>query len=68
MRQRASGFYSCAPSLPQHVSANGCHLQGVVGVLEATQVMSVLWGYMDYDPSSVASCGIPRQLATLDGS
>jgi hypothetical protein len=26
----------------------------VVGALEATQAMSVLWAYTDYDPSSVA--------------
>jgi hypothetical protein len=55
MRQGFSGFYSCIPSSPQHVSANGCHLQGVVGSLEATQAVSVLWAYTDYGPSSVAS-------------
>jgi hypothetical protein len=27
------------------------HLQGVVGALEATQTVFVLWGYTDYDPS-----------------
>jgi hypothetical protein len=31
-----------------------CHLLGVVGALEATQAMTVLWAYTDYDPSSVA--------------
>jgi hypothetical protein len=35
----------------QHISASGCHLQGVVGALEATQVISVLWMYVDYDSS-----------------
>jgi hypothetical protein len=39
----------------QHVSASGCYLQGVVSALEATQAVSVLWEYTDYDPSSVAS-------------
>jgi hypothetical protein len=58
MRQGASGFYSCIPSLPQHVSANGYHLQGIVGALEATQVVSVLWACTDDDPSSMASCGM----------
>jgi hypothetical protein len=33
---------------PQHVSGNYCHLQGVVGILEATQAISVLWVCMDY--------------------
>jgi hypothetical protein len=31
-------------------------LQGAAGVLVVTPVLSVLWAYMDYDPSSVASC------------
>jgi hypothetical protein len=44
MCQGASGFY-CIPSLPQHISANGWHLPGVIGALEATQVVSVLWAY-----------------------
>jgi hypothetical protein len=43
--------------------ANGCHFQGVVGALEATQVVSTLLVYVDYDPSSMASRG---QLATLE--
>jgi hypothetical protein len=30
--------------------------RGVVGALEATQVIAILWAYTDYDPSSVASC------------
>jgi hypothetical protein len=47
MRQGASWIYYCIPDLPQHVSACGYHLQGVVGALEATQVMSVLWAYTD---------------------
>jgi hypothetical protein len=55
IRQGTSGFYSCIPSLPQHVSTNVCHLQGVVGALEAAQAASVLWVYTEYDPSSVAS-------------
>jgi hypothetical protein len=49
-------FISAFQIVPRHVSANRCHLQGVVGALEATQVMSVLWAYMDYDSSCVASC------------
>jgi hypothetical protein len=40
-----------------HVSTRGCHLQGVVGTLEATQAVSVLWAYTGYGLSSVASCG-----------
>jgi hypothetical protein len=32
--------------------------RGVIGVLEATKVISILWAYMDYDPSSVASCHV----------
>jgi hypothetical protein len=51
---------------PTHVSANGCHLQGVVGALEATQAVSVLWAYTNL--SSVASCCRIPQLATLDRS
>jgi hypothetical protein len=30
----------------------------VVGALEATQALSVLWVYADYDPSRVASCRV----------
>jgi hypothetical protein len=58
MRQGDSGFYYCIQSLPQHVSANVCYLQGVIGVLEDTQAVSVFWAITDYDPSNVA---------TLDG-
>jgi hypothetical protein len=58
MRQGTSWIYYCIPDLPQHVSASGCHLQRVVGALEAIQAMSVLWAYTDYGPSSVASCGM----------
>jgi hypothetical protein len=31
--------------------ANGCHLQGVVGAIEATQAVSVLWAYTVFDLS-----------------
>jgi hypothetical protein len=58
MRQGTSWIYPYIPDLSQHVSASGSHLQRVVGALETTQVISVLWAYTDYDPSSVASCGI----------
>jgi hypothetical protein len=58
MRQGTSWIYLCIPDLPQHVSASGCHLQGVVGALGATQVISVLWAYTDYDPSTVATCRV----------
>jgi hypothetical protein len=51
-----AGFINVLHFLPRHVSAIGCHLHGVVGDLEATQVMSVLWECTNYDPSSVASC------------
>jgi hypothetical protein len=54
MRQGTSGFYSCTSSLPQHVSTNDCHLQGIVSALEATQVISVLRAYTDYDPDTPA--------------
>jgi hypothetical protein len=33
LRQGTSWIYSCIPDLPPNVSANGCHLQGVVGAL-----------------------------------
>jgi hypothetical protein len=36
MRQATSWIYYCIPGLPQHVSASGCHLQGVVGVSKGT--------------------------------
>jgi hypothetical protein len=42
-----------------------CFGKGVVGALEATQVMSVLWAYADYEYTVGY---IPRQLATMDGS
>jgi hypothetical protein len=58
-------FINVFQILPQHVSTSGCHLQGVIGALEASLAMSTSWVYMDYGPSSVASC--PRQLVTLDG-
>jgi hypothetical protein len=61
MCQGAIGFYECIPGLPQHVSAKGCHLHGFVGAVEATQVVSVLWAYMDYNLSSVASCREPPE-------
>jgi hypothetical protein len=32
-------FINAFQILPQHVSANGCHLQGIVGALQATQAM-----------------------------
>jgi hypothetical protein len=37
----------------QHVIAI---FKGVIVTLEATQAISVLWMYMDYDSSSVVSC------------
>jgi hypothetical protein len=49
-------FINVLQILPRHVSASGCHLQGVLGALEANQAMSVLWAYTYYGPSSVASC------------
>jgi hypothetical protein len=42
MRQGIIWIYECILDLPQHVSASGCHLQGVVGALGATQVIYVL--------------------------
>jgi hypothetical protein len=56
MRQGTSGFCNAFQVLPQHVSASGCHLQGVVGALEANQAVSVLWACTDYDPSRGAIC------------
>jgi hypothetical protein len=56
MNQGISWIHPCIPDIPQHVSASGYHLQGVVGALEATQGISVLWAYTDYDRSSVANC------------
>jgi hypothetical protein len=43
MRQGTSWIYYYILDLPQHVSASGCHLHGLVSALEATQAMSVLW-------------------------
>jgi hypothetical protein len=68
MPQGTIWIYSCIPDLPQHVSASGCHFQGAVGTLEATQAIFVLWAYTDYNPSSVATLGYNPQLATLDRS
>jgi hypothetical protein len=45
MRQGTSWIYSCIPDLAQHVSASGCRLQGVVGALQATQVISIKYKY-----------------------
>jgi hypothetical protein len=56
MHQGSSRIYWCILNLPQHVSASHCHHQGIVVTSEATQVMSVLWMYMDYNLSSVVSC------------
>jgi hypothetical protein len=50
------GFMNVFQILPRHVSARSCHHQGVVGALEATQAMSELWTYTDYDPPSVVCC------------
>jgi hypothetical protein len=44
--------------LPQHVSANGCHLQGVVGAFKLHKQCLCVWACADYDPSRVASCDI----------
>jgi hypothetical protein len=33
------GFIRVMQVYPQHVSASGCHIQGVVGAFEATQVI-----------------------------
>jgi hypothetical protein len=43
MLQGTSGFINVLQILPQHVSASGCHLQGVVDSLEATQALSAFW-------------------------
>jgi hypothetical protein len=48
MRQGTSGFIHVFQFYLEHVSASGCHLQGVVGALEAAQVVSALWAYTDY--------------------
>jgi hypothetical protein len=49
---------------PPCVLASGCHLKGVIGALEATQAMSVLWACTDYDPSSVATYD-PLKMTTI---
>jgi hypothetical protein len=54
MLKEVVDFISAFQILPRHASANGCHLQEVVGALLATQVMSVLWAYTGYDLSRVA--------------
>jgi hypothetical protein len=41
MLKKVTDFISAFQILPRHVSANCCHLQGVVGALQATQVMSI---------------------------
>jgi hypothetical protein len=64
MLKEVVDFLSAFQILPRHVSANGCHLQGVVGTLEATQVMSVLWAYTDYYSSRVTSCGTTYLLSS----
>jgi hypothetical protein len=57
MRRGSSRIYWCNLDLPQHVSASHCHHQGVVVIKEATQVISVFWVYMDYDPSTTDHTG-----------
>jgi hypothetical protein len=54
-----SRIYWCTSilDLPQHVSASHYHNHGGVVTSEATQAISVLWMYMDYNSSGVASCG-----------
>jgi hypothetical protein len=49
----------CIPDLPQHVTASGCHLHGVIGVLEAAQVISVLWAYTDYTDTTLVASKAP---------
>jgi hypothetical protein len=62
MHRGSSSIYWCILDLPQHVSASHCHHQGVIVTSEATQAISVLWMYMDYDSSSVVSCqGMQRR-------
>jgi hypothetical protein len=48
-------FINAFQILPLHASASGCHLQWVVGALQATQVMLCVWVYTGYDLSSVAT-------------
>jgi hypothetical protein len=43
-------FINVFQILPQHVSASGCNLQGVIDALQANRAMSVLRAYTDYDP------------------
>jgi hypothetical protein len=66
MLKEVVDFISAFQILPRHVSASGCYLQGVVGALKATQVMSVLWVCTDYDSSCMANCR--GQLATVDAT
>jgi hypothetical protein len=54
MRQETSGFINVFKIYPDMF-----HLQGVVGALEAIQVISVFWASFR---------GTPRQLATPVGS
>jgi hypothetical protein len=49
------GFIDLFQIYPNIFRASGCHLQGVVGALEATQVISVLWANTDYDPLKMAT-------------
>jgi hypothetical protein len=50
------GFINVFQIYPNMFRKIGCHFQAVVVASEATQVIFVLWMYMDYDPYSVASC------------
>jgi hypothetical protein len=56
MRRGCSRIYWCILDLPQQISSSHCHHQVVIVTSEATQEISVLWMYMDYDPISVVSC------------
>jgi hypothetical protein len=50
------GFIDAFYIYPNNISASQCHHQGFVVTSEATQAISVLWMYMDCDPSSVVGC------------
>jgi hypothetical protein len=63
MLRGSTRIYRCILDLPQHVSASHCHHQRVVVTSEATQAISVLWMYMDYDRPVWSIV----QLTTLDG-